>query len=102
MALGGEGAVAGRDYAQHALFQLHADVDIGRVAGGVEPEGLVDLVGERALDRPVHRAEQRIALEPGELRARLQGDREIERPFGPILQARQSLRRRIVLVAQDQ
>ena len=44
--LGGEGAVAGRQHPQHPLWQLHPDVDIGRVAGGVVPEGPVQPLGQ--------------------------------------------------------
>ena len=49
----------GRDDAQHPARHLHPDVDVGRVAGGVEPEGLVEAVGQRLLQRPVDGDEQR-------------------------------------------
>ena len=41
MGLGRHGPLARGDDPQHALRLLHLDVDIGRIAGGREPEGLV-------------------------------------------------------------
>jgi hypothetical protein len=43
---------------QHAAFDLHADVDIGGVAGGIEPERRVQPVGEGFLQRAVEGGEQ--------------------------------------------
>ena len=45
----GEYPVSGRDDAQHPALDRHADVDIGGVAGGIDPEGLDQGVVHRLL-----------------------------------------------------
>ncbi len=73
--LGREGAVARRQHPQDTLRQLDPDIDIGRVAGRVEPERLVQPLRKRALHDPIQRREKRPATFRGQALALLQGDR---------------------------
>ena len=55
--LGGHSALARGDDPKHALGLLDADVDVGGIAGGVEPEGLVDTGGEGLLEGAIDHAD---------------------------------------------
>ena len=99
--LGRDGALARGDDAQHALGLLHPNVDVGRVAGGVEPEGLVQPVGEGLLERAVDDADRPA---PGLGRqdvAFAQVDGERHRPLGAFGDDLEVLRGRVVGVALD-
>ena len=84
MGLGGDGALARSDDAQHALWLLHPDIDIGGVAGGVEPERLVQPRRQRLLQGPVdhtHRAASRLV---GQGRTILKNDGQGHGPLGAV------------------
>jgi hypothetical protein len=84
--LGGDGAVARRQDPQHALRHLHADVDEGRIAGGVEPERPVQPLGERPAQGLVDgRGEQGVAAPVRQGLAGLQRHRKVHEPLGALL-----------------
>ena len=90
MALGGEGAVARGDDAQHALGGEHADIDEGRIAGGVEPERGVQPLRQRGLQRPIDRSYQGGATAGGQGAPRLQHDGQRQALFGAFRQQGQA------------
>jgi hypothetical protein len=81
----GRGPVYRRDHPQDALVHLHPHVHVGGIARGVEPEGVVEPVLERSLERAVQspEAEQREALARREGAVLLQHDGQVQRPLGP-------------------
>ncbi|MNS93554.1 hypothetical protein D3C72_1277370 [compost metagenome] len=99
MGLGRHGPFARRDDAQHAAWLLHADVDIGGIAGGVVPEGLVQPRGQGLLQDTVDHADRPAPLFIGQDRSVLKRDGELHRPLGPVGDDGQVLRRRLVAIA---
>ncbi|MNS98393.1 hypothetical protein D3C72_1327570 [compost metagenome] len=99
MGLGRHGPFARGDDAQHPARLLHPDVDIGGIAGGVVPEGLVQPRGQGLLQRAVDDAQRPAPLFPGQDRAVLKRDGQLHRPLGPVGDDGQVLRRRLVAIA---
>ncbi len=76
VAVGGEHPVLGGDDPNDALGHLQANIDIGWVAGGVEPERRFESLGQGLAQRTVDRADQGGTAAARQVGARLEGDRQ--------------------------
>jgi hypothetical protein len=99
MGLGRHRPLARRDDAQHTVGLLHLDVDIGGIAGRIEPEGLVQPGVQRLLQRAVDDADRTPPLFCRQGLVLDQGDGQLHRTLSPVGDDGQVLRRRIGAVA---
>ncbi len=97
--LGGEGPVARRQHPHHALGQLDPDVDVGRVAGGVEPERAVEPVRQRPPQGPVLGRKQRLPPLRRQALSFLEGDGEVHVLLGLLPDPGHDHRSGIVVIA---
>ena len=98
-ALGGHGALLGRQNPEDPATDLYADVHIGRVAGGVEPERGVDPRRQGLPELGVHRRQGVPAAGLRQGPVRQEGDGQAHGPFRAARRPCQAGRGRIILVA---
>ena len=98
-ALGGHGALLGRQDPEDPTADLYPDVHIGRVAGGVEPDGGVDPRRQGLPERGVHRHQGVPAAGFRQGPVRLEGDGQAHGPLRAARRPRKASRGRIILVA---
>ncbi len=86
--LGGHGPVAGRQHPQHPVRELDTDVDVGGVAGGVEPDRPVQALGQGPAEGAVHLSgEEGPPGLGGQRLAGLEGQGQVHVALGLLLQA---------------
>ena len=94
-------ALAWGDDAQHPLRLLHLNVDIGGIAGGVEPVGAVQTRIQGLVQHPVHHADGAAAFFRRKGAPVLKHDGQGHGSFGAIGQLVQVRRAGVVLIAFD-
>ena len=101
MGLGRHRTLARGDDAQHPLRLLDLDVDVGGIAGGVEPVGAVQTGVQGLVQHPVHDADGAAAFFGRKGAPILKHDGQGHRPLGAIGQLVQVRRAGVVLIAFD-